>query len=399
MDIDGAAALLWILLLFTAATGLARGFVLESERGTDLALRLHGRATAIWCGKFAANACLLLGLAAFATPLLIGALGVDAGRANFLALACVLSVGCIGVAAVFTTTSALVAQASAKGALLPALTFPVLVPALFAGVRRRQSGAGRGVQADALAGGVGIHAAAGLLRGDRGRGEPPALRLCLERLISMGNILKAMVGAWMAAGLCYVFLKLPPAQGFNSPELARIVALHLPCAYVAVIAAFIAGWHAIQYLRKRSPVSDSRAQVAAALAALFCLLTTVTGSFFARVQWGSYWNWDPRQTSVFLLLLIYAAYFVLRASIEDHEKRASVSAVYMLFAVVMTPLLGYIIPRAMPQSLHPKMASFDTDYRLGIYVAILPAMLGLMLWLNGIAGRIEALRLTQEDLL
>ena len=53
----------------------------------------------------------------------------------------------------------------------------------------------------------------------------------------------------------------------------------------------------------------------------------------------------------------------------------------------------------MPQSLHPKMASFDATYRIGIYIAILPAMLGLMLWLNGLAGRIEALRLTQEDLL
>ena len=215
----------------------------------------------------------------------------------------------------------------------------------------------------------------------------------------LGTLGKGLIAVWMAAGLSYVFLKLPAAVGFANPELARMITLHLPCAYVAVILAFVSGWHAIQFLRTRSLLSDAKAQGAAALAALFCLLTTVTGSFFAKVQWGSYWNWDPRQTSVFMLLLIYAAYFVLRSSIEDADKKAAVSAVYMLFAVVMTPLLGYIIPRAMPQSLHPKMASFDAPYRLAIYVCIFPPLLGLTLWLNGLAARIETLRLSREELL
>ena len=135
VNIESAAALLWILLLFTAATGLGRAFVLEEERGTALALRLHARATAVWCGKFAFSALLLFGLSVIETPLLLGVLSVDAPKANFGALACVLGMGSVGVAAVFTTTSALVAQASAKGSLLPALSFPVLVPALITGVQ------------------------------------------------------------------------------------------------------------------------------------------------------------------------------------------------------------------------------------------------------------------------
>lgn len=208
---------------------------------------------------------------------------------------------------------------------------------------------------------------------------------------------KAAIFLWMTVGLCYVFLKLPAAVGFNDKELARMVVLHLPCAYVAVIMAFVSGWHAIAYLKKRVLLSDGKAANAASLAALFCLLTTVTGAFFAKVQWGDYWNWDPRQTSVFLLLLIYAAYFVLRASIEDEEKRAAVSAVYMLFAVVMTPLLGYFIPKAMPQSLHPKMASFDNNYRIAIYAFMLPPMLWLTLWIYGLSVRIDKLRLAKLE--
>jgi heme exporter protein C len=211
------------------------------------------------------------------------------------------------------------------------------------------------------------------------------------------TLIRAGIFLWMCLGLGYVFLKLPAAKGFADEELARMVALHLPCAYVAVILAFVSGWHAVVYLKKRMPLSDGKAASAAAMAALFCLLTTVTGSFFAKVQWGDYWNWDPRQTSVFLLLLIYAAYFVLRASIEDEEKRGALSAAYLLFAAVMTPLLGYFIPKAMPQSLHPKMASFDTDYRTAIYLCILPPLLGLALWHYGLSVRIEKLRLVQRE--
>lgn len=212
----------------------------------------------------------------------------------------------------------------------------------------------------------------------------------------MATFAKCALGVWVAAVVSYVFLVLPPAQAFASPELARIVALHLPNAYVAVIAAFMAGAYGWRYLaRGRNPMDDARSAVSAALAALFCLLTTISGSIFASVQWGSYWNWDPRETSVSLLLLVYAAYFVLRAGIEDPEKRGTVSAVYVLFATVMTPMLGYVIPKMLP-SLHPTNAKFDADYRIAIYAGGLTALLGVMVWMYNIAVRYQAVRLALD---
>lgn len=129
------AALLWLLLLFTAATGLGRAYVQEEERGTALALRLTARGTTVWVGKWAANLLLLLALTLLATPVLLGLINGNGSRANIGLLLCVLTVGDFGIAAVFTTTSALVAQASARGSgLLAALSFPVLAPALLSGV-------------------------------------------------------------------------------------------------------------------------------------------------------------------------------------------------------------------------------------------------------------------------
>jgi len=69
-------------------------------------------------------------------------------------------------------------------------------------------------------------------------------------------------------------------------------------------------------------------------------------------MWGAYWNWDPRQTSIFFLLLIYAAYLTLRAAVPEPARRARLSAVYGLFAAAVTPLLIFVVPRLF-FTLHP----------------------------------------------
>ncbi len=136
------AALLWILILFTASVGLGRAFVQEEERGTALALRLTARATTVWAGKWAANVLLLGLLVLVAAPILLAMLQTPV--ANLALLICVLILGIFGMAATFTTTGALVAQASARGGLLPALSFPILVPLLLAGVHGTRAALGVG---------------------------------------------------------------------------------------------------------------------------------------------------------------------------------------------------------------------------------------------------------------
>ena len=129
-----AASLLWILLYFTAAAGLGRAFTLEEERGTALALRLTTRAAAVWTGKFLANALLLLILAAMATPLLLFALDIWRTPVNVALLSCVVVLGSVGMAATMTFAAALVAQASAKGGMLAAISLPILAPLFVAAV-------------------------------------------------------------------------------------------------------------------------------------------------------------------------------------------------------------------------------------------------------------------------
>lgn len=142
-------------------------------------------------------------------------------------------------------------------------------------------------------------------------------------------------------------------------ERARIIFFHVPMSWVAIIAYLISMVFAIRYIRTRQIELDDVSASAASVGTLFTILATVTGSVWAKFNWGSFWNWDPRESSIFILLLIYAAYFLLRSAIEDPEKRARLSAVYSVIAFLTAPFLMFILPRLVP-GLHPGSAD-DTN--------------------------------------
>ncbi len=135
-------------------------------------------------------------------------------------------------------------------------------------------------------------------------------------------------------------------------EKARIIFFHVPTAWLSVVAFLTSMFYGIRYLRKRDMLDDIRSSSAAGLGLLFCILATATGAIWAKFNWGAFWNWDPRQTSIFVLLLIYGAYFSLRSAIEVEEKRATLSSVYAIIAAVTVPFFVFVMPRIMT-GLHP----------------------------------------------
>jgi heme exporter protein C len=163
--------------------------------------------------------------------------------------------------------------------------------------------------------------------------------------------LKIILFFWMTAVICFALLyPIPyiPALG----DRARVLYFHVPTAWVTVLAFLMAMIYSIQYLRYRDIFYDYKASSAAGLGLLFCILATVTGAVWAKFNWGAFWNWDPRQTSIFLLLLIYGAYFALRSAVESEETRAKLSSVYAILSFITVPFFIFILPRIV-ESLHP----------------------------------------------
>jgi heme exporter protein C len=139
-------------------------------------------------------------------------------------------------------------------------------------------------------------------------------------------------------------------------ENVRIINLHVPMAWIAVLGYAMALIYSIKYLKTKKVVDDIIASSSAILGTVFCILATMTGMLWAKSNWGSYWNWDPRETSIFILLIIYFAYFALRMAIDKEELRARLSSVYCIITFVAVPFLIFILPR-MATGLHPGSGS------------------------------------------
>jgi heme exporter protein B len=127
---DVSAAMLWVILLFAALSGLARVFIREEEMGTANGLRLGAPATAVYAGKLLFNLALVATVEAISIPLFLAFLPVKIWNPGLFAG--ILIVGAVALAAAATFIAALIAQASSgKAALFTVVAFPVLLPLLF----------------------------------------------------------------------------------------------------------------------------------------------------------------------------------------------------------------------------------------------------------------------------
>jgi heme exporter protein C len=226
-------------------------------------------------------------------------------------------------------------------------------------------------------------------------------------------LLKILLGLWLTMIIVasLVFPIVPnPERWYEFPSIpgledrARILFFHVPMSWASVVAFVISMVFAIQYLRKKDLQDDLRSVSSAGLGFLFCILATVTGSIWAKFNWGSFWNWDPRQTSIFVLLLIYGAYFALRSALDEEHKRAALSAVYAIIAGVTVPFFIFIVPRIVA-SLHPEPI-INTQGKvhmnptmLVVFFNSVAAFTALYVWMLVVrvrAGRIELQQLERE---
>ena len=203
-------------------------------------------------------------------------------------------------------------------------------------------------------------------------------------------IFKIILGFWICLVISASFLYAPAALGLG--ELSRIIFFHVPLAWVGVLAYLVSMIYSISYLKKGCLIDDSRAAMHAEIGLIFTILATLTGAIFARFTWGMYWNWDPRQASIFVLLFIYSAYFVLRSSLETAELRARIASVFSILAFITVPFLVFIIPRVYA-TLHPEpiinvSSGFQMDQKMfQVFLASLAGFTGLYYWISLLVNR------------
>ncbi|MCW5947041.1 MAG: cytochrome c biogenesis protein CcsA [Fimbriimonadales bacterium] len=182
-------------------------------------------------------------------------------------------------------------------------------------------------------------------------------------------------------GVTGLYVWAPGAKGFPQEESAKILFFHVPPAMLCPLFYLWGAVMSIRYLRTKDPRFDVRAVAAIEVGTLLCVLATLTGMVFARVQWGAFWEWDPRQTSIFIQLLIYAAYFALRYSFSNQERSRAYSAAYAIFAFPTVPFLIFALPRMVTFTLHGGAnqavvgGGLDPTYRSIFYTTLVVILL------------------------
>lgn len=193
----------------------------------------------------------------------------------------------------------------------------------------------------------------------------------------------AVLGGLTLAVVALVFFVVPPAEGLG--YYVRLAFFHIPVAWAAVIAFLVSAFQGAKYLRSQEMAADAGSAAAARIGFAFVLLATISGAVFSKLTWGAYWNWDPRQTTIFVLLLIYGAYLTLRGAMPAGHRRAKTAAVYAMFSFLTVPFLVFIIPR-LYFSLHPSPVINGTglamdSIMLAVLLAALADVTGIFYWL------------------
>ena len=208
----------------------------------------------------------------------------------------------------------------------------------------------------------------------------------------------------MTAVILAAFLTEPPmdpAVSLGDADLYRIFYFHVPLGWISALAFIVALIHSVRYLKTKQLRHDLKATAAARLGLVFAILATVTGSVFAKMTWGEFWNWyEVREVSILILLIIYGAYFALRSALADIETRASFSAVLAILFGLSAVFLIFILPRLLASfSQHPTDSIVDSGGRItmdsqvaAIFTGSLIAFTMLFIWLYRLSVRVFGIR-------
>lgn len=195
----------------------------------------------------------------------------------------------------------------------------------------------------------------------------------------------------------YGFFGIVPRQPILN-ETIRNVYFHVPM-WFGMMALMIASLiYSIKYLRNGKISDDIYAVEFANVAILFGILGFITGSIWGNYTWGDPLPKDPKLIAVEVGMLIYSAYFVLRGSFEDEQKKARLSAVYNIFAFAAFMPLVWILPR-LTDSLHPgnggNPAFGKYDMNSAMRIVFYPAVIAWTLlgfWIGTLRIRVNLVR-------
>ncbi|MEW6547077.1 MAG: cytochrome c biogenesis protein CcsA [Bacillota bacterium] len=196
------------------------------------------------------------------------------------------------------------------------------------------------------------------------------------------------------AALFLAFLYAPPDAKLGDTQ--RLFYFHVASAWTGLLAFTVVCVASIAYLRTGQARWDRLALASTEVGLLFITMAVITGSIWARFAWGTWWEWEPRLTSAFILWLMYAAILLVRNLVEEPERRARYAAVFGIIAFADVPVVFMSV--RWWRSVHPVVVSAaGLDLEPPMVLAMVVAVLAFtLLYVMLVGERVRLARLEQE---
>jgi heme exporter protein C len=188
-------------------------------------------------------------------------------------------------------------------------------------------------------------------------------------------------------------------------EAVRMMYVHVPAAWMGMFVYCAMAFFSAIAIIYRHPLADAAAKTAAPIGAVFCFLALVTGSLWGKPGWGTYWVWDARITSMFVLMLFYLGYIALWQSIEEPTRAAAIARVVAIVGVINVVIVKFSVEwwHTLHQGASVLKMGGSTIDRSMLWVlltmAVAYTILFLALHLTAIRSEIAARKLRQARLI
>ena len=165
------------------------------------------------------------------------------------------------------------------------------------------------------------------------------------RFLKVANVVEPVVWViFMITGLYGLYLGfLASPADYQQGETVRIMYIHVPAAWMALMAYFVMAVAAFFFLVWKHPLADIGARAMALPGAGFALICLVTGSFWGRPMWGTWWVWDARLTSMLILFFLYIGYIALADGFDRSERGSKSASVLLLVGVINLPIIKFSV--------------------------------------------------------
>jgi len=180
------------------------------------------------------------------------------------------------------------------------------------------------------------------------------------RLLTLLDIVTVLM-LIIATAMVFFYAPMEAVMG----NVQRVFYFHVAAGWVGMLGFLVAAVAGVIYLITSGQKWDRVGLAAVEIGMVFALINVVTGSIWARPIWNTWWTWDPRLTTATIMLLIYAAYLLLRQGLDDPDRRARFGAVYAIVGFLSVPLTFF--SARLFRTIHPVVVGTNQPGATGAF--------------------------------